>query len=98
LLGFIGRARDQSCSISETTELANLRRDKGRRNAEVKALAQARVRVRVRVRVRDLRHKIAHLQDVAHTFEDMAIACAGNERPHWPILHQLELPGNRLRL
>ena len=82
MLRFIARSRDLGFSIAEITELLDLWRNKERRSAEVKALAQARVT--------DLRHKIAHLQDMADTLEDLASACAGNERPDCPILRQLE--------
>ncbi|MCG6113279.1 MAG: Cu(I)-responsive transcriptional regulator [Paracoccus sp.] len=82
ILRFIARARDLGFSIVEITELLDLWRNKDRRSADVKALAQARVR--------DLRHKIAHLQEMADTLEDLANACAGNERPGCPILQQLE--------
>ncbi|MFN3275861.1 MAG: Cu(I)-responsive transcriptional regulator [Paracoccus sp. (in: a-proteobacteria)] len=84
MLRFIARARDLGFSIAEITELLDLWRDKDRRSADVKALAQ--------VRVRDLRQKIAHLQEMADTLEDLANACAGNERPDCPILQQLETP------
>ncbi len=86
MLRFIARARDLGFSIAEITELLDLWRDMDRRSADVKALAQARVR--------DLRHKIAHLQDMADTLEDLANACAGNERPSCPILQRLETPNN----
>ena len=82
MLRFIARARDLGFSVAEITERLDLWRDKDRRSADVKALAQARVR--------DLRHKIAHLQDMADTLEELANACAGNERPNCPILQRLE--------
>ncbi|MDB6179349.1 Cu(I)-responsive transcriptional regulator [Paracoccus sp. Z330] len=82
MLRFVARARDLGFSIAEITELLDLWRDKDRRSADVKALAQARVR--------DLRRKIAHLQDMADTLEGLASDCAGNERPNCPILHRLE--------
>ncbi|MEQ3644839.1 MAG: Cu(I)-responsive transcriptional regulator [Paracoccus sp. (in: a-proteobacteria)] len=82
MLRFIARARDLGFSVAEITELLDLWRDKDRRSADVKALAQARVR--------DLRHKIAHLQDMADTLEELANACAGNDRPNCPILQRLE--------
>lgn len=82
MLRFIARARDLGFSVAEITELLDLWRDKDRRSADVKALAQARVR--------DLRHKIAHLQDMADTLEELANSCAGNERPNCPILQRLE--------
>lgn len=85
MLRFIARARDLGFSIAEITELLDLWRNKDRRSADVKTLAQARVP--------DLRHKIAHLQEIADTLEDLANACAGNERPCCPILQQLETTG-----
>lgn len=83
MLQFIARARDLGFSIAEITELLELWRNKDRRSSDVKALA--------RTRVRDLRHKIAHLQDMADTLEDLANACSGNERPDCPILKGLEI-------
>lgn len=82
MLRFIAQARDLGFSIAEIAELLDLWRDKDRRSADVKALAQARVR--------DLRQKIARLQDMADTLEELADACAGNERPDCPILQKLE--------
>jgi MerR family transcriptional regulator, gold-responsive activator of gol and ges genes len=82
MLRFIARARDLGFSIREITGLLDLWRNKDRRSADVKALAQARVR--------DLRDKIERMQDMADTLEDLASACAGNERPSCPILQRLE--------
>ncbi|MFN3526908.1 MAG: Cu(I)-responsive transcriptional regulator [Paracoccus sp. (in: a-proteobacteria)] len=82
MLRFIARARDLGFSVSEIADLLDLWRDKGRRSSDVKALAQARAR--------DLRNKIAHLQGMADTLEQLASSCAGNERPDCPILQQLE--------
>lgn len=84
MLRFIARARDLGFPIAEIGGLLDLWRDKDRRSADVKALAQARVR--------DLRHRIAHLQDMADTLEALAQSCAGNERPDCPILQRLETP------
>lgn len=82
MLRFIARARDLGFPVGEITDLLDLWRDTGRRSADVKALAQARVR--------ELRQKIAHLQDMAETLEDLAHSCAGNDRPECPILRNLE--------
>lgn len=82
MLRFIARARDLGFPVAEITDLLDLWRDTGRRSADVKALAQARVR--------ELRRKIAHLQDMAETLEDLARSCAGNDRPECPILRNLE--------
>lgn len=81
MLRFIARARDLGFSIAGITELLDLWRNKARRSADVKALAQARAE--------DLRQKIAHLQDMAGTLEELARTCAGNERPDCPILQEL---------
>ncbi|MCG6112410.1 MAG: Cu(I)-responsive transcriptional regulator [Paracoccus sp.] len=81
MLRFIARARDLGFSIAGITELLDLWRNKDRRSADVKALAQARAQ--------DLRQKIAHLQDMAGTLEEQARTCAGNERPDCPILQDL---------
>lgn len=81
MLQFIGRARDLGFSIAGISELLDLWRNEDRRSADVKALAQARAQ--------DLRQKIAHLQDMAGTLEELARTCAGNERPDCPILQDL---------
>lgn len=83
-LRFVARARDLGFSMTEIAELLDLWRDRDRRSADVKALAQARIR--------DLRHKIAHLQEMADTLEALADRCAGNGRPDCPILNRLERP------
>lgn len=81
MLRFIARARDLGFSVNEISALLDLWRDKGRHSADVKALAQARAH--------DLRHKIASLQSMAETLEQLAECCAGNERPDCPILKEL---------
>ncbi|MDN5568260.1 MAG: Cu(I)-responsive transcriptional regulator [Paracoccus sp. (in: a-proteobacteria)] len=84
MLRFIARARDLGFGTSDISGLLDLWRDKDRRSADVKAMAQARVQ--------ELRQKIAHLQAMAGTLEDLANSCAGNGRPDCPILHQLGSP------
>ena len=84
MLRFIARARDLGFPVSEITDLLDLWRNTNRHSADVKALAQARVQ--------DLRHKIAHLQDMANTLDELARSCVGNERPDCPILRNLENP------
>lgn len=84
MLRFIARARDLGFPVAEIKDLLDLWRDTGRRSADVKALAQARVR--------ELRQKIAHLQEMATTLEDLARSCAGSDRPDCPILRSLEAP------
>lgn len=81
-LRFIARARDLGFPIKEIFELLELWRNTDRRSADVKELVQARVD--------DLHERIANLQDMASTLEDLARPCAGDERPDCPILHNLE--------
>lgn len=87
MLRFIARARDLGFPVAEITDLLDLWRDTGRGSKDVKALAQARVC--------ELRQKIAHLQEMATTLEDLARSCAGNDRPDCPILRSLETPTHR---
>lgn len=84
MLRFIARARDLGFSIADIIALLNLWRNKGRRSADVKALAQARIE--------DMRRKIAQLQDMADTLETLVDSCAGDDRADCPILKELGAP------
>lgn len=91
MLRFIRRARDLGFSVEGIGELLGLWRDRARQSADVKRLALAHVA--------DLRLKIAELQDMAATLENLADCCHGNDRPDCPILKELEAPeeeSNRL--
>ena len=80
-LRFIKRARDLGFSIAEITELVGLWHDRGRASADVKRIAQAHVA--------DLEHRIAALQDMRRTLQDLLRHCHGDARPDCPILDDL---------
>ncbi|MGQ3672406.1 Cu(I)-responsive transcriptional regulator [Xanthobacter sp. TB0136] len=81
-LRFIRRARDLGFAIPEISDLLGLWRDKSRRSADVKAIAEARIS--------DLRARIAGMEQMAGTLEHLALCCSGDERPDCPILDDLE--------
>ena len=80
-LRFIKRARDLDFSIAEITELVGLWHDRGRASADVKRIAQAHVA--------DLEHRIAALQDMRRTLQDLLRHCHGDARPDCPLLDDL---------
>jgi MerR family copper efflux transcriptional regulator len=80
-LKFIKRARTLGFSVEEIKRLLELWRDHGRPSREVKAIAQQHVA--------DLDVRIAEMQAMADTLRQLANACAGDERPHCPILNGL---------
>jgi Cu(I)-responsive transcriptional regulator len=79
MLRFIRRSRDLGFPMATIAELLGLWRDKGRHSADVKRLATA--------------HKIADLQAMVATLQDLAEACAGDHRPDCPILDRLDGTG-----
>ncbi|GEP01663.1 Cu(I)-responsive transcriptional regulator [Methylobacterium haplocladii] len=80
-LRFVRRARDLGFSMPEIAELLALWRDRSRASAGVKAVAQAHVV--------DLRRRIAELEGMARSLEDLAARCCGDDRPDCPILDDL---------
>jgi MerR family copper efflux transcriptional regulator len=81
VLRFVGRAREMGFSMEETKELLALWGDKGRKSADVRAIA--------------LRHletvstKISKLQGLQATLQHLVHCCHGDERPDCPILDAL---------
>jgi MerR family copper efflux transcriptional regulator len=80
-LRFIRRARDLGFSTTEIAELLALWRNKRRPSAEVKRIALDHAT--------DLGRRIAHMQAMQRTLENLAHCCAGDERPDCPILDDL---------
>ena len=80
-LRFVRRARDLGFSIAEIAALVGLWHDRQRASADVKRLAQAHVV--------ELEKRIAALQDMRHTLQNLLQHCHGDERPDCPILDQL---------
>ena len=80
-LRFIKRARDLGFSMAEIAELVSLWHDRQRASADVKRVAQAHLD--------DLEKRIAALQDMRGTLQNLLQCCHGDERPECPILDQL---------
>lgn len=78
---FIKRGRSLGFSIKEIGDLLHLWDDHGRASADVKALARAHARA--------LAEKIAELEAMQRTLEDLAHRCHGDARPECPILDDL---------
>ena len=82
MLRFVRAARDLGFSMSQIGELLDLWRDRRRPSRKVKALVTAHVR--------ELERRIAELQAMKSTLEQLAHHCHGDERPDCPILERLE--------
>lgn len=80
-LRFIRRGRELGFGMRELGELLTLWQDRRRRSSEVKRLAGAHVQ--------DLQRKIAGLQSMARTLEELMSCCRGDDRPECPILEDL---------
>ena len=80
-LRFIRRARALGFSMLEIAELLKLWQNQQRASADVKRIAQ--------VHVADLERRIAEMQAMRQTLEELAHCCAGNDRPDCPILSGL---------
>lgn len=80
-LRFVRRGRELGFDMTEIGELLALWQNRSRRSSEVKRLASAHVK--------ELQHKIAALQSMARTLEDLMHCCRGDDRPECPILEDL---------
>ncbi len=83
---FIRRARQLGFSIPQIATLLALWRDRRRCSADVKKVALAHVE--------ELRRKIAELQSMVDTLEDLDTRCDGDSRPDCPILAELQGAGS----
>ena len=81
LLKFVQRARSLGFTVEECRELLDLYRDRSRASADVKALATRRVG--------DIARKIAELQGMQASLEDLVDKCHGDDRPECPIIDDL---------
>ncbi len=81
-LRFIHRARRLGFSLKEVASLLKLYRERGRASRDVKKLALAHVAA--------LDRKIAELTAIRDTISRLAERCHGDDRPHCPILDELE--------
>ncbi|HRN75549.1 Cu(I)-responsive transcriptional regulator [Ottowia sp.] len=80
-LRFIKRSRELGFSMAEIAELVGLWHDRERASADVKRIAQRHVG--------ELEQRIAALQDMRRTLQDLLRHCHGDERPECPILDDL---------
>ncbi|MCC2106828.1 MAG: Cu(I)-responsive transcriptional regulator [Hyphomicrobiales bacterium] len=80
-LRFVRRARDLGFPVEDIGKLLELWRDGARSSADVKQLAEHHIA--------ELEGKIAALQAMQRTLEQLACACHGDERPDCPILEDL---------
>ncbi len=82
VLSFVRRARSLGFSMKEIKKLVSLWRNKSRASSEVKAMALAHIE--------QLESKIKELQSMTKTLRHLAHHCHGDDRPHCPILENLE--------
>ena len=80
-LRFIRRARLLGFSMVENAELLRLWQNQSRASADVKRIALAHVA--------DLERRIAEMQAMRQTLQELASCCQGNQRPDCPILSGL---------
>ena len=80
-LRFIKRARDLGFSMAEIAELVSLWRNRRRASASVKRIAQSHLA--------DLAARIAAMQAMQRSLENLLCHCQGDERPDCPILDDL---------
>lgn len=80
-LRFIKRSRDLGFSMAEVADLVGLWQDRGRSSANVKRIAQKHVD--------DLGVRIAAMQAMQRTLQDLLCHCHGDARPDCPILDDL---------
>lgn len=80
-LRFVKRSRDLGFSMAEVADLISLWQDRGRTSASVKQIAQRHVD--------DLSARIAAMQAMQRTLQDLLCHCHGDARPDCPILDDL---------
>jgi len=83
-LRFIKRARNLGFPMKRIAVLLGLWNDRSRASADVKALALQHAG--------ELRARIAEMQAMQRTLEDLARKCHGDGRPECPILEELAAP------
>ncbi|WP_425100415.1 Cu(I)-responsive transcriptional regulator [Tropicibacter sp. S64] len=80
-LAFLGRARALGFTIENCRTLLALYEDENRESMQVKAVAEEHLR--------QIDDKIAQLQSMRATLDQLVHACAGDHRPDCPILQDL---------
>lgn len=80
-LAFLSRARSLGFSIEDCRSLISLYEDRERASSEVKQIASEHLE---RMAV-----KIAELESLRRTLDDLVTKCHGNDRPNCPIIDRL---------
>jgi Cu(I)-responsive transcriptional regulator len=83
VLQFIHRGRELGFSLDQIKTLLALWQDKHRASKDVRAMAQQHIA--------ELDAKIASMQAMRRTLEQLATRCHGDDRPDCPILDDLAL-------
>lgn len=85
-LRFIRRCRDLGFSMEEIARLLELWRNQHRSSAQVKQIAQGHID--------RLHQRIATLQAMQRSLQQLVSCCRGDDRPDCPILDDLAAPQN----
>lgn len=80
-LRFIHRARGLGFSVAQVADLLALWKDRNRASADVKSMALGQISA--------IQGKIAELEAMRNTLEELAERCQGDSRPECPILNDL---------
>jgi DNA-binding transcriptional MerR regulator len=86
-LQFVRRARSLGFSLPEIKDLLALWQARHRRSADGRRIALEHVR--------ELDARVAELQSMRRTLQQLAATCHGDERPECPILDDLASPDGR---
>jgi MerR family gold-responsive transcriptional activator of gol and ges genes len=86
-LRFIRQARNLGFSVKQIGQLLGLWRNQRRPSSKVKALAIAHIA--------ELDARIAEMQAMKRTLQELAAHCHGDDRPECPILEGLAAPMGR---
>jgi len=86
-LRFIRQARNLGFSVKQIGQLLGLWRNQRRPSSKVKALAQEHIA--------ELDARIAEMQNMKRTLQELAAHCHGDDRPECPILDGLAAPLTR---
>ena len=81
VLQFIHRSRELGFSLEQIKTLLTLWQDKQRASKDVREMAKRHIA--------ELDKKIAHMQAMRRTLEQLATRCHGDDRPDCPILDDL---------
>ncbi|MBL7665176.1 MAG: Cu(I)-responsive transcriptional regulator [Bacteriovoracaceae bacterium] len=82
ILKFVKKSRELGFSMKDTKQLVSLWRNKTRSSSHVKNIALKHQK--------ELQKKLAEIQAMLKTLDELVLNCHGDDRPDCPILHELE--------